>query len=578
MIKSRLIDKFKWTILGLCGAAIILWILFYINFAYLMERETLKQMEQTADTILQELEKQFLLMEKEAFAIAQMPEVKEFLQEKDPFLFHQKAGEAYNNLSMRGSGLESIQGIILYDKAGNYYRMKGKISNVEAERLYYRIIGMNRPAHFATKSNMAYTDHIYNEKKEIGRIVILVKQSDILRILENYSEVGELNIALAAEEEVLVSDKLEYVGRMKEELQNEVTLFHGKELGFTEFQIWVTGENEFFTRRNDVFFISILITALLFLILVAYFMVFWKKHFFEPIVKIIDEVERFEGDQDTYLPLSGEEHFDGLVNQINEMIFRIDEKEKQLFKTQFLLQESEITRQRSLIIALKKQINAHFVINVLNVIKVLAEKVRMKEIIRNQKTGTREDLGMSIPEESEIEKVSEMCDGLSFLLRYANSEDEFITGMEEFFVLQKYITIMEIRYFNKFDAEVDIDDRLEQLSLPRMLMQPIVENALIHGLQAKKGRGMLKVSSRFEEDTVILEVSDNGVGMTKEQLELLQDKIRNVAEERWENKGTEHIALPNIQMRVESYYGKDYGLTIESSPEWGTKVGLRLPC
>ena len=86
----------------------------------------------------------------------------------------------------------------------------------------------------------------------------------------------------------------------------------------------------------------------------------------------------------------------------------------------------------------------------------------------------------------ENEKAGLLCDGLSFLLRYANAGDSYISGMEEFFVLEKYVEIMEIRYPDRFTAEIEMEDALEGVELPRMLLQPIVENSILHGWKVEQ--------------------------------------------------------------------------------------------
>jgi len=295
----------------------------------------------------------------------------------------------------------------------------------------------------------------------------------------------------------------------------------------------------------------IAMTTILLLIL-SVFLYFWKKKFFAPLQTVVSEVESFRGGKEEILLLTGMEHFDGLISGINDMVERIEQKEKEIFEVTYSLQDAEIKKQKAFIISLKKQISAHFTVNVLNIIKALST------------TGQNEKVGL-------------LCDGLSFLLRYANAGDSFISGMDEFFVLEKYTNIMEIRYPNRFVVEIDMEDYLEELELPRMLLQPIVENSIMHGLAGINDgeKGLIHVFSILEADCLKIIVEDNGGGIETDQLTKLIEDIRCANEEDALAEGLTHVALVNIQRRIVSYFGEEYGILIES--EKGTTVTVRIP-
>lgn len=236
------------------------------------------------------------------------------------------------------------------------------------------------------------------------------------------------------------------------------------------------------------------------------------------------------------------------------MVERIEQKEREIYEANYSLQEAELKRQKALIVSLKKQISAHFTVNVLSIIKALSS------------TGENEKAGM-------------LCDGLSFLLRYANAGDAYISGMEEFFVLEKYAEIMEIRYPGKFTVNIDVADELEDIEIPRMLLQPVVENSIVHGIigNESKGPGSIHVYACFEDEAVLFNVEDNGCGMNEEVLEELRDKLRNVDGENTEVEGLSHVALVNIERRIRSYFGNGFGMAVESQSGIGTKISVRLP-
>jgi sensor histidine kinase YesM len=336
-------------------------------------------------------------------------------------------------------------------------------------------------------------------------------------------------------------------------------------VGFTPFELIVVYKN--INRDMMIFFFAaIAITTILLAFIIEAFLRFWRNKFFQPIQTIIDEVEGFDGGMGEKLNGTDIQYFDGLVNGINDMLQRIEQKEQELFQATFHLKDAEIKKQKALIVSLKKQINAHFTVNILNVIKALSEG-------KNEKAGL-------------------MCDGLSYLLRYANGGETFVNALEEFFVLNKYLSIMEIRYPGRFTAEVEMEDFLEVIELPRMLIQPLVENSILHGFKdmnsyaVQEGaiesgnvkKGMLRIYCRNGEDNIQFIVEDNGCGMEERQLNKLKKSLDLVhKEDEMEVEGLSHVALSNIQRRMLLYYGKDYGVTITSRIGVGTRTILTIP-
>ncbi len=193
----------------------------------------------------------------------------------------------------------------------------------------------------------------------------------------------------------------------------------------------------------------------------------------------------------------------------------------------------ELEKERSLIALLKKQISAHFTVNTLNDVRSLIQK-------------------------GEQESARQICSRLSVLLRYANATDEYITLLKEFWVLEQYVGIMQMRYPGRIHADIEADDEFENILIPRMLLQPIVENAIQHGLAGRTGT--ITVAADIGDDEVIITVTDDGAGMNEEQLKLLNEGLG--APHDPEKDDLTHIALKNIQHRIHIVCGDAYGLTI----------------
>ena len=237
-----------------------------------------------------------------------------------------------------------------------------------------------------------------------------------------------------------------------------------------------------------------------------------------------------------------------------------------------MAQRAALDRETTRGILLQKQINAHFTVNTLNSLRALINK-------------------------GDIEAATRMCSELSTLLRYANEWDEYISLMDEFYMLEQYIEIMQMRYPEHIDALVEFDDIYEELMIPRMLLQPIVENAIVHGLQKKDGTlrisaSLVRQSENIDTDTedpyptdgdnsihqknLEIIISDNGVGIDEKTLKEVTSRLKNDDNDTKEN-GLEGVALKNIARRIHMMCGPQYGLIIESEPGEGTTVRIILP-
>lgn len=557
MKQSNIEKRFRTTAIILCSAVLILWVVFYIHTARSMEKRNGESMKQVSGQVIKALESEFLNLEHMAFTLSQSRQVKEFVKENNPLAYNEKSAgvsELINAINRPSTFLENL---IIYNHDNVYSRFMGTLGNTAASRVYYSIDSKSLPQHMVLNlegvNYVGYASGIYDDSRQIGTVVLLMEEDKLQSLFSDYNGLEYLQISLAAGGKIITSDEVRLKGMSVDQVRESARSFFNRKIGVTPFEIVVSSDESMLTSTRNSFALTAVITAILFAVLLVLFFAFWNRYFFRPILSIMQGVEKL-GTQSGVKVLkdTGEVNFDKLVAHINSMLIRLDEKNKALLETQFKLHNAEIEKQKSVIVSLKKQINAHFTVNVLNSIKRLAEK-------------------------REIEKVSDMCDGLSFLLRYANAGDEFIGAFEEFFIVEKYIAIMSIRYRNKFSTEFDLDDRLDDIRIPRMLVQPIVENAILHGFKFIESGGILKISAVLQNGNLCISVFDNGCGMDHDSINYLQQKIREASKQIWEEQGLEHIALPNIQKRVNSYYGEGYGLMVDCSPGEGTRVVLTMP-
>lgn len=197
--------------------------------------------------------------------------------------------------------------------------------------------------------------------------------------------------------------------------------------------------------------------------------------------------------------------------------------------------------------ALQSQINPHFLYNTLDSIVWMIEVDRYEEAIT-------------------------MISELASLFRISISKGKNIIRIEDEIKHSKnYLNIQKIRYKNKFDVIFDIQEEILSFSTVKLIIQPILENAIYYGMEYADGDGKIIVKGYKAEEDIFIEVSDNGPGMKKETAERLLTQ-----EHRIQKKGS-GVGLMNVHKRIQLYYGKEYGLTVKSKPDEGTYVTIHLP-
>jgi len=213
--------------------------------------------------------------------------------------------------------------------------------------------------------------------------------------------------------------------------------------------------------------------------------------------------------------------------------------------------EQELKRKSDLK-ALQAQINPHFLYNTLDSIIWMGE---MKQ----------------------SEKVVQMTSALSKLFRISISKGrELIPIRNEIEHVKSYLTIQEMRYQDKFRYEIHMDPEIMEMTTLKITLQPLVENAIYHGIKEVDHKGLIIISGWLEDEVVVLEVRDNGIGMDEEQLNRMVAAMNESSEEtaRMTRQG---LGVRNVHERIKLYFGQQYGLTCTSIPGEGTVITVRFP-
>jgi two-component system sensor histidine kinase YesM len=168
---------------------------------------------------------------------------------------------------------------------------------------------------------------------------------------------------------------------------------------------------------------------------------------------------------------------------------------------------------------------------------------------------------------------------MSKIFRYSIKKDELVWISEEIKCIKAYLNIISIRYENKFAMEVHVDEKLLEMKTPKMILQPIVENSVYHGLESMAAGGHLRVSGQLDANgDVIFQVTDSGKGIGQDELESMKAKLDMDDSERAETGfDGNSIGLSNINNRIKLLFGEGYGVAIESQLGCGTTVTVKPP-
>ena len=227
-------------------------------------------------------------------------------------------------------------------------------------------------------------------------------------------------------------------------------------------------------------------------------------------------------------------------NELNEKNIKFIEAKKEKAE---LEKEFEACRLK----ALQSQINPHFLFNVLNSISSLA-------IIE------------------EAPKTQEVIYDLSNLLRYTLKKvDKILPIEEELDYIESYLSLQKVRFGERLDYKIDINNELKDKKIPFMTIQTFVENAIVHGLELKEDGGRVDIYSEENEDSLILCIKDNGTGITRDKL----NEIREDLKYKYDNN-LDKIGINNVNKRMAHYYRDDYNIEIQSKVREGTLVKIIL--
>lgn len=314
--------------------------------------------------------------------------------------------------------------------------------------------------------------------------------------------------------------------------------------------IMITSDTAYGEILRILVICSLIILAAVVLPLVL--ILFFVGYFSNRVRVLRREMKKVSNEEYDILPeFQGEDELSEVFADLQTMVKNIKEKDARAYCSQLQEQQLQNEQQKMEMKMLASQINPHFLYNTL-------ESLRMQAL-----TAGNRDVANSI-------KL------LGKAMRYVleNTGTSFITLKKEIDYIETYLRIQKFRFGDRvnFALEVAGDIMTEKVLILPFLLQPVIENAIVHGLEEMTENGQIRVELTRTEELLQVMVSDNGVGMDREELERLQENVnRNTL-----NAGSS-IGLGNINRRIKLCYGREYGIYIESKRGEGTRVILRIP-
>ncbi len=283
-----------------------------------------------------------------------------------------------------------------------------------------------------------------------------------------------------------------------------------------------------------------IVVILIFIIMIASGLVFLlTRKITNPVRSLVKAMNEFENNaiDYKYSSVQGVKEFNQLSHSFDHMVGQI----------QYLMEkvkQEEVTLRKTELKALQAQINPHFLYNTLDSIQWMCEREKTQDAVR-------------------------MVSALGQLFRISISKGyELIPIEKEIQHAKNYLVIQSYRYKDQFTYSFDIDPEVMPYFCNKITLQPIIENALYHGVSGNIDEGRIVIKAYKDNDSIVFSISDNGVGMTEEQVSSILHK------ELTDSKG---IGVKNVNDRIQIYFGEEYGIVVESKLDVGTMITIRIP-
>ena len=372
-----------------------------------------------------------------------------------------------------------------------------------------------------------------------ARAFILDSEGTVISTVGDYADIGELYPDEKIREQLL---KANLESKEQQRLDREDIVLMGRKMSKNDWKLFFLIPNSYLQTGLSgalLNFIAISVICISIGIIVTFI---FSYSIILPLNEVNKGLQQFE-EGNLSISLSEKAHdeitalsiqFNHMAKKINGLLDKVKNDEKQKRKLE--------------IQALQAQINPHFLANTLNTAAYIA---RMK----------RE------------ETIEILLNAIIELLRNSMKNDDSMHLIKnEMELIKQYITIQDYRLLGKFTVNIQIEPEIEKYSIPRFILQPVVENAIIHGVEPLDRRGAISIRGYLQDEKILFVITDNGVGMEKEQVEKMLNNRSNIEKGRFSGVG-----IGNVNSRMQLIFGEQYGLTIKSEKNMFTSVVISFP-
>lgn len=309
----------------------------------------------------------------------------------------------------------------------------------------------------------------------------------------------------------------------------------------------------------SVDFMPLMGLGLLICIIFSCMTALWSMHIHHSITGPLSRITTFiENDLDDKLQnrihINTNSEMELFCQEINTLLDKVSEATAANIRHQTRAYELSLDKKRAEFAALQSQINPHFLYNTLDCLRGYGYMLNSEEIVS-------------------------ITNSLSAIMRYSIKGSDTVALRDELNIIKHYLSIIHLRFPDRFTFTIDISDELLGVSIPRVILQPVVENAIYHGLESLVDQGRMTISCvRTEQGDCRLSVIDNGNGIAPDILQTLREKLNDTSIRNVLNPPAgSSLGLVNIHNRLRNHYGDRYGLEIDCPPEGGTCVTLHFP-
>lgn len=301
-----------------------------------------------------------------------------------------------------------------------------------------------------------------------------------------------------------------------------------------------------------IFFL--VLTAIAALLFIIFLMRLILQRIIEPLEQLSEYINHIRGitltEQIRMPALEGCKEIILLNTSFHNMLVEQARLSSQLQQATIQLYETQLRQKQAELEFLRSQINPHFLYNTLETIQGIAT-------------------------EKHVPEIAAAAGALGKLFRYNIYGNDFVSLEKELEITRAYLTIQKMRFVDRLHILMNIRDDTRDTLVMRLLLQPIVENAVYHGLETKTDGGTLYIGTRLENNDLIISIYDDGIGIDTEALESLRSSLAEATEQ--PVSGRSHIGILNVQNRIRLHYGSTYGIELQSAPGNGTQVTIRIP-